>query len=328
MEKEDFIKQIIPIVSQGIPGENRLTVSDEQIAELHKADDLQDAIFTATNFGWGDYIAIWSQQAEVEPGWNFNQILAQSLLGQQPIDYIGVDATQPIEYEGEATTIGNVGENFYIEGDQNVFVNLMPSEIRDIQADLVNAGLLGSKVGRPFRPGVWDANSDGAGMSLLMQQANISGLGKKENGWRNSLQLFIDNPVPLESNIQPYLPPDYKTVSNSINNLFERDLGRKPQAYELKLLAETYLNESLSEYQQDLEFSKPDQETVTPEMLANYGNHIQEPEIREETDIDPSAALLDTFDRITKTEQERLGRNADIQTSNNLMLNSIISAPR
>ena len=169
---------------------------------------------------------------------------------------------------------------------------------------------------------------EGKIMSRLMGDANLSGIGKDENGWENKLQQYIANPVSMPSQVEPYLPPDYRSVSNSIDGLFENELGRKPKPYELKLLAETYLNESLSAYKQDVELGKPVQETVTPEMLANYGNHIQEPEIREETDIDPSAALLDTFDRITKTEQERLGRNADIQTSNNLMLNSIISAPR
>ena len=141
--------------------------------------------------------------------------------------------------------------------------------------------------------------------------------------------MYIDNPIAMPSQVQPYLPPDYQSISNSVNNLFEQDLGRAPKPYELKLLANTYLNESLSAYQQNLEFSKSAEEIVSPENLAEYGNHTQEL-IDEKglTQIDPAASMLSVFDKITKEEKERLGDYDDIQATNSIILNSITGAPR
>ena len=312
-------------------GSNAIVPTQEQLNALATAGDRATAIKLVNDWGWNFANETWQLENNSEEIDITSESIQAMLSGANTgPGFLGVESYQPITYQGEAIEIGSVsGENFYMDGDQNFgFEGLMPDIIMDLQAEFVNAGLLGPAVGIAFRPGVWQRGVEGKIMSRLMGDANLSGIGKDENGWENKLQQYIANPVSMPSQVEPYLPPDYRSVSNSIDGLFENELDRKPQAYELKLLAETYLNESLSAYKQDVELGKPVQETVTPEMLANYGNHIQEPEIREETDIDPSAALLDTFDRITKTEQERLGRNADIQTSNNLMLNSIISAPR
>jgi len=63
-------------------------------------------------------------------------------------------------------------------------------------------------------------------------------------------------------------------------------------------------------------------------MSGNLGNHIVLPPVQEETAIDPSSRLLQTFDEITAKEQERLGTNRDIQATNRIILNSITGAPR
>ena len=199
----------------------------------------------------------------------------------------------------------------------------------ELQADLVNANLLGPAVGKPFRPCVWQQGLEGKIMYQIMSEANTAGIGKSESGWENMLQVYIDNPIAMPSQVQPYLPPDYQAISNSVNNLFEQDLGRAPKPYELKLLANTYLNESLSAYQQNLEFSKSAEEIVSPENLAEYGNHTQEL-IDEKglTQIDPAASMLSVFDKITKEEKERLGDYDDIQATNSIIINSITGAPR
>tara|TARA_R110000824_G_scaffold164628_1_gene340919 strand:+ start:4922 stop:5926 length:1005 start_codon:yes stop_codon:yes gene_type:complete len=307
-------------------GSNAIVPTQEQLNALATAGDRATAIKLVNDWGWNFANETWQLENDSEEIDITSESIQAMLSGANTgPGFLGVESYQPITYQGEAIEIGSVpGENFYMDGDQNFsFEGLMPDKIMDLQAEFINAGLLGPAVGIAFRPGVWQSGVEGLIMARLMGDSNLSGIGKAENGWENKLQQYIANPVSMPSQVQPYLPPDYRSVSNSIDGLFENDLGRKPKPYELKLLAETYLNESLSAYKQDVELGKPVQETVTPEMLADYGNHLQEPKIREETDIDPSAALLDTFDRITKTEQERLGKNRDIQAGNNLILNSI-----
>ena len=252
--------------------------------------------------------------------------LAAALSGQQT-NYLGVDANTVINYGGDVTTIGAFADNFYVDGDQNAPEALMPEEIRVIQANLINAGLLGSKVNRPFRAGVWGKN-DRAALFELMALANQNGEGKAEKGWQTTLQLYLDNPIQEPEQVAAYLPPDYTSISNSINGLFESELGRKPKEYELKLLAETYLSEAKSAYQQNISLQTPQDIMATAESLEDYGNHIQ-PVVEEGvTAIDPGARMLDTFNKVTEKEQERLGANRDIQATNRIILNSITGAPR
>lgn len=327
-EKEKFISEILALVKQPLAaGENAITPTEQQIADLNEAKTVDDAIKIAYNLGWGTWVDAWTLDQNMQDQSNLQQSIANALAqGQQ--GFIGVDGTQPIVYEGVTTTIGEVGENFYMDGDQNVFSNLMPNEIRELQADLINAGLLGSKVNRPFRPGVWNPNIEGRAMYDLMTQANVMGKGKAEDGWRYSLQLYLDNPIQEPEKIDAYLPPDYNAISNSINGLFESELGRKPKEYELRLLADTYSANAKKAYEQQVALGTPMDVDITPETLEEYGNHIQ-PEVEEGvTAIDPSARMLSVFDDITAKEQERLGANRDIQATNRIILNSITGAPR
>jgi len=326
-EKEQFISEILALVKQPLAGSNPITPTEEQIALLQGSKDTADAMQVARNLGWTDYLVEWSLNKPVDEQENLQNALTLALQGDTS-NYLGVDAATVINRGGEVTTIGAYGENFYVNGDQNVFEASTPEEIRDIQANLINAGLLGSKVNRPFRPGVW-SRYDKEAMKELMSQANQNGEGKAERGWQTLMQVYLDNPIPEPTKVQAYLPPDYKAVSNSVKNLFEAELGRKPKPYELKLLANTYLTEAQAAYQQDVDFAQQSTDIMaTAGELEDYGNHIQpvvEPGV---TDIDPSARMKDVFDRVTQKEQERLGRNRDIQATNNLIIGSITGAPQ
>ena len=248
------------------------------------------------------------------------------MSGQQT-NFLGVDSNTVINYGGDVTTIGAFASNFYVNGDQNAPEALMPEEIRVIQADLINAGLLGNKVNRPFRPGVWGKHDRDA-LYELMSLANQNGEGKAEKGWQTTLQLYLDNPIQEPEKISAYLPPDYTALSNSIDGLFEQELGRKPKEYELRLLADTYSANAKKAYEQQVALQTPMDVDITPETLEEYGNHIQ-PEVEEGvTAIDPSARMLNVFNDITEKEQERLGANRDIQATNRIILNSITGAPR
>jgi hypothetical protein len=325
-EVEQFISDILALVKQPIAGQNPIVPTEVQIAELQKAESVEDAIFIAGNYGWGEYINQWSLNQPQEEQDSVANALAAALSGQQT-NYLGVDASTVINYGGEVTTIGAYPENFYINGDQNVFEAFLPEEIREIQANLINAGLLGNKVNRPFRPGVWGKHDRDA-MYELMSLANQNGEGKGQKGWQTTLQLFLDNPIQEPEQVAAYLPPDYKSVSNSINGLFESELGRKPKEYELRLLADTYSANAKKAYEQQVSLETPMDVDITPESLEDYGNHIQ-PVVEEGvTAIDPGARMLDVFNKVTAKEQERLGANRDIQATNRIILNSITGAPR
>jgi len=325
-EKEKFISQILGLVKVPIAGQNPIVPTEQQIADLQSTETLQDAISLANNYGWGEFVDQWAISQDSSQQDTVAQALNLALQGNQT-NYLGVDANTVINYGGVETTIGEFGENFYVDGDQNAMEALMPDEIREIQANLINAGLLGSKVNRPFRAGVWGVN-DRKAMYELMAIANQDGQGKAQKGWETILQVYLDNPIQEPTQVASYLPPDYTTISNGVNNLFEQELGRKPKAYELKLLAETYLSEAKSAYQQEISLKTPQDIVATAETLEDYGNHTQ-PVVEEGvTAIDPSARMLDVFNKVTEKEQERLGANRDIQATNRLIINSITGAPR
>jgi len=325
-EIEQFISDILALVKQPIRGDNPIVPTEVQIAELQKAESVEDAIFIAGEYGWGEYINQWSLNQPQEEQDSVANALTAVLSGQQT-NFLGVDASTVINLDGEVTTIGAYPENFYINGDQNVFEAFLPEEIREIQANLINAGLLGSKVNRPFRAGVWGKHDRDA-MYDLMSLANQNGEGKAQKGWQTTLQLYLDNPIQEPEQIAAYLPPDYKSISNSINGLFESELGRKPKEYELKLLADTYSANAKKSYEQQVALQTPKEEVAMPQTLEDYGNHIQ-PVVEEGvTAIDPGARMLDTFNKVTEKEQERLGANRDIQATNRIILNSITGAPR
>lgn len=322
-EKDKFIAEILALVKQPLlPGQNPINVTEENVAELNGAPDLTTAMAIATNLFGAEYVDQYALSKGIQTQ-DYQSVVNQNILGISPYNFIGVTADQTIVYGGEATTIGAQPGNFYQEGDQNVFANLLPEEVRELQADMVNAGLLGDKVGKPFRPGFFDIRVEGRVMEQLMAQANASGLGKAEKGYQNVLQLYLDNPVSSPVEYKPYLPPDYSAVSNSVNGLFETELGRKPLPYEKKLLADQFLKDSQLAYEQAIPDPLPD---VTPDTLDDYGNHTTSDVPKEQ--IDPGANLVETFNNITAKEQERLGTNRDIQATNRIILNSITGAPR
>jgi hypothetical protein len=329
---EKFKEQIFELIAADT-GSNIKPTQDE-INAINSAETYNDARAVALQAGWSTYVSLFEKNnpSDETPD-NIFVGFDPSQLGYQSDPFIGVDSETPITYKGEKTTVGEYKDNFYQDGDENFgFVNLSPNKIIDLQVQLVNAGLLGPKAGKPFRPGVWQRGVEGKIMYDIMAQANTVGIGKEESGWENILESYIQNPVSIPTQPDPYLPPDYQSVVGSINNTFKEQLGRDPMPYELKLLANTYMTESEKAYNQDVMLLQEAQKDVvaTPENLNDYGNHTQAEYIKEKglTQIDPSAALYDKFQQITAEERERLKDYGDIQATNNIILNSITGSPR
>ena len=94
-----------------------------------------------------------------------------------------------------------------------------------------------------------------------------------------------------------------------IKELIEEINSRKPKDYELKLLAETYLSEAKSAYQQNISLQTPQDIMATAESLEDYGNHIQ-PVVEEGvTAIDPGARMLDVFNNYDKYKMKAKKQN-------------------
>ena len=184
---QDYIEKISIILQNPTGGENPITPTQDQIAQLQKAENIGQAMLLGEQYGWGNandsYILenpLDNQEIDI------STIIQQAIAGEQGPDFIGVRGDTPITYKGLPTTIGEYENNFYIEGDQNFgFTALMPDKIMELQADLVNANLLGPAVGKPFRPGVWQQGLEGKIMYQIMSEANTAGIGKSESGWKN-----------------------------------------------------------------------------------------------------------------------------------------------
>ena len=328
---EKFKKQIFELIAKDT-GSN-INPTPEQISAINAAKTYSDARAVALQAGWGSYVSIFETENPIDESIDIFKELNQTLFGYQSDPFIGVNKDTPITYKGQKTTVGEYEDNFYQDGDENFgFVNLSPNKIIDLQVQLVNAGLLGPKAGKPFRPGVWQKKVEGLIMYDIMSQANSVAIGKEESGWENILESYIQNPVSIPVQSDPYLPPDYQSVARSITNTFKEQLGRDPMPYELKLLANTYMTESEKSYNQDMMLLQEAQKDVvaTPENLNDYGNHTQAGLIKEQglTEIDPSAALFDKFQQITAEERERVKDYGDIQATNSIILNSITGSPR
>ena len=331
-----FKEEIFSLIDRGVVGSTKFKPTSEQINSILLAETYMDARTAAISYGWDDYVSMFETRSgiqitpEDEATTRMRKFLEELEATDNP--FIGVDKDTNIMYKGVKTTIGEYEDNFYVNNDENFqFLNYSPNEIMQLQAELVNAGLLGPKVGKPFRPGVWNTELEGKIMYSIMTQANSIGIGKAENGWENVLESYIQNPISNPVLPDPYLPPDYQTIAGSIDNLFEKQLGREPMPYELKLLANTYMSESKKAYDQKLMLLEESQNVVaTAENLSDYGNHIQQKIIEEKglTEIDPSSGMYDKFQQITTEERERLKDYGDIQTTNSIILNSITGAPR
>lgn len=323
MDKQKFIQDLLNLIQSPIrPGETAPILTQEQIEALYSAPDTTTAAQYAITLGLGDYVNLVGQQIPsqyFEDDEMFRTAINNAFLDNTR--FIGVDPSQKIVYGGEETTISQVADNFYQIGDNNTFINLSPAQIRDIQADLVNADLLGAQVGRPFRPGFWNPEVDGEAMKDVMTLANIMGVGKAEDGWKQALTNYINNPLPQYQNIQPYIPPNYDSIAQDVKGVFRSRLGRDPKEYEIGLLYDVYDAEARKAFQ-----GAPELPEATPVTLEMYATEF-EPDVVME-DIDPGARTMETFDKITRKEQEAIQAGQDIQDSRLRIINSIAARPR
>jgi hypothetical protein len=324
MDKNKFIQDLLNLIQSPIrPGETAPILSQEQIEALYSAPDTTTAANYAIKLGLGEYVTIVGKQIPTEyfeDDAEFLTAVNNAMIADTP-KFIGVDPAQQIVYQGQETTIAEVGNNFYQVGDNNTFSNLTPAQIRDIQADLVNADLLGAQIGRAFRPGFWDPKVDGEAMKDVMTLANIMGVGKAEDGWKQALVNYTNNPLPQYQNIQPYIPPNYDSIAQDVKGIFRSRLGRDPKEYEIGLLYDVYDAEARKAFP-----TTPEMPDATPVTLEMYATEF-EPDVVME-DIDPGAKTMETFDKITRKEQEAIQAGQDIQDSRQRIINSIAARPR
>lgn len=336
MTVEEFIQQLESLVNSKspLPGQAPLFIPNEVKQALYEQPSVKAAAeqavvaLTGTNspISAGDIYRIAGLTGEPQ----ITDSKYDPTLNELP-NFLGVPRNYSVDGVSIYTTDDQGNFLFYQSGSEyNLMLGQTPEVIAAVQAELVNANLL--KIGE-FVPGKWgglfigDEQKDVQAFKKVLEHSNQTG----NPDFTVGLRFFVDSQEAIDAfQAEPaYLPPDYATVSQSVTNLFEQQLKRKPKAYELELLANQLLADTKRAYeaQQPAELDIGD---ITGEELltGNLGNHIVEPPVQEETAIDPTARLLQKFDEITAKEQERLGANRDIQATNRIILNSITGAPR
>jgi hypothetical protein len=336
MSVQEFINKLLQITqSQGpaLLGQNVYNIPTEAVTLIASQTDINQAISIASEYVPFTIITEalssgYGASASFDP-LNPEDSRARAMLGLDTPQYLG------IVDENYVPPKGADAKDFYYANDAiDYFRGKSPDVIADIQADLVNIGYLSPG---QFVPGLW-GEKDAVAMTAVLKVQNTLGVpaGKKATAWEEAMEVLLNTNLPTYQQEQVYLPPDYAKVANSINTLFSNELGREPEPYELQLLASQYSSDSKAKFmqQEELKAIGAEPEFVTGEELlaGTYGNHaITEvgAKIEEEglTAIDPSARLYETFRNITEKERERLGRSEDIQKSNQLILNSITTAP-
>jgi hypothetical protein len=128
-----------------------------------------------------------------------------------------------------------------------------------------------------------------------------------------------------------FLPPDYAEVSTRIKNLFTQELSRQPKGYELKLLAEQFYNDASLQSQQQSELAELALGPTVEELEAGNVGSKDIQDVVSETglqEISPTGRLYENFNNLVAKEKERLGANADIQTTGRNMLGTILGTRR
>ena len=220
--------------------------------------------------------------------------------------------------------------DFYKEGDEyNIFANLPTEDLYSLQARLIQGGLLARG---NFTPGDFDKATASA-MRLVLGRQNRIGVksGEKSTAWNESLLLYQNEPLPSGEEVSVFLPPDYAEVSTRINNLFTQQLNRQPKGYELQLLAEQFYNDASLQSQQQSELAELALGPTVEELESgNIGTkNIQD--VVSETglqEVSPTGRLYENFNNLIQKEKDRLGANADIQTTGRNMLGTILGTRR
>jgi len=320
---EDVNKFVDELVKQlELPGRNT-SISDDLIAELKSKATVEDATAAATIKDIDPTIINDALEAVGIMDTSVESDDITALFGLGDDDIIGGLPSDYIPREPTAT-------DFYKEGDQyRIFANLPTEDLYSLQARLIQGGLLARGA---FTPGDFDTATATA-ISLVLGRQNRLGVktGEKNIAWNESLLLYQNEPLPSGSEVSVYLPPDYAEVSTRIRNLFTEELNRQPKGYELKLLAEQFYNDASLQSQQQSELSEMALGPTVSELEAgNIGSKDIQGVVSDTglQQVSPTGRLYENFNNLIQKEKDRLGANADIQTTGRNMLGTILGTRR
>ncbi len=320
---EDVNKFVDELVKQlELPGRNT-SISDDLIAELKSKATVEDATAAATIKDIDPTIINDALEAVGIMDTSVESDDITALFGLGDNDIIGGLPSDYIPRESTAT-------DFYKEGDQyRIFANLPTEDLYSLQARLIQGGLLARGA---FTPGDFDTATATA-ISLVLGRQNRLGVktGEKNIAWNESLLLYQNEPLPSGSEVSVYLPPDYAEVSTRIRNLFTEELNRQPKGYELKLLAEKFYNDASLQSQQQSELSEMALGPTVSELEAgNIGSKDIQGVVSDTglQEVSPTGRLYENFNNLIQKEKDRLGANADIQTTGRNMLGTILGTRR
>jgi hypothetical protein len=134
----------------------------------------------------------------------------------------------------------------YFEYDQWAeFASKPGSYIAAVQAMMIRAGL--REIGS-VTPGHWSVD-DAQVMASVLVEANASG-----KTWAQVLSIYEqfrprDDQAGARFTADPYLAPDYASLSQSVRSAFAAEVGREPHDWEVELLASQLSADARREYE-------------------------------------------------------------------------------
>ena len=163
-----------------------------------------------------NYVNQWAISQDIQPTANLDLAIQQAILGQDPDQYIGVSPDQVIMYGGQKTTVGNIGENFYQYGDQNVVIyryGELLIMLAEISNELNNGEQLGyinellNRVGMTPQMGYYGSQDEFRNAVMYEYRFEVLGEGEDaHNNRRRGFDYFLNNTI-LFHNYNPLHNP-------------------------------------------------------------------------------------------------------------------------
>jgi hypothetical protein len=234
-----------------------------------------------------------------------------------------IDASPGTVLLTDAPTIGGTRHlpgAGYREGEQwSLFTGLSTEQKASLQSEFVKAGLLGDG---DYSPGTWDpASARAAETLLLMSNAN-------NRKWDHMLRRLVANPVGSAADqssqvrrfVAPaYVEPDYATLTQAVKQEFGRQLGRRPQEWEIGILADELAADARRAYQATVSKLRAEHDAgnrAIAEGVDTSAGTVQ--------GVDPEARFREKFEERYLPEIERQERVESFGRQRNLLLQSFL----
>lgn len=217
---------------------------------------------------------------------------------------------------------------YHVRDIEETVANMGTIKLLAFQEQAIAAGLIDPESvinNQRFRPGLVDSRTFEA-MGLLQGLANMQGDRTTWQEMLDNLEATYEEP---KSDRRPWVPsrayftPDFARISQGIDDIFARELGRDPNGWEAELLAQEYRNAHRAGFDQEM---AAEQFLYDAEGRAIEDDVAIKPPTYEE--IDPWARAMETFDSQFSNEMDAKQRWADVRSKTSNLFGSLDTISR